>query len=189
MGTRVECFMVVPLELAEEELRRYASGSDCPGRWGYHNAMVVIGHVPYPLERDVDGDAIDQERIGQDDPRWPVKCDCGYVFQPDDKWQINRERLFTRPDGGEPFTWRHAPAGAMRFITYYERKVPEWCGPDGHALMVKLPDGADWHVDGPSKNSKQPWQRTGTAPRFTARPSILTSGYHGFLTDGVLESC
>jgi hypothetical protein len=34
--------------------------------------------------------------------------------------------------------------------------IPDWCGADGMALMVKLPDGTDWHVDGTANNCDSP---------------------------------
>lgn len=71
-------------------------------------------------------------------------------------------------------------------------------GPDGIALVVVLPPAKEdtrsnwWHVDGPSRNNGEPgpgWTRTGdprNPPSLSVSPSILTDGYHGFLTAGVL---
>lgn len=67
-------------------------------------------------------------------------------------------------------------------------------GPDGHVHTLRTP-GGDRVIDAPSPNGSK-WTRTGTPPILTARPSILAGRdsqgnrlYHGFLTDGILESC
>jgi len=75
-------------------------------------------------------------------------------------------------------------------------KFPYKVGPDGKALVVVLPDNHWWWIDSIPGNGGK-WERTGIPPNVTARPSILThkgeggkeQSYHGFLTDGVLESC
>jgi hypothetical protein len=57
--------------------------------------------------------------------------------------------------------------------------------------MVALPpDGGDdlWMVDGTASNGPG-WTREGKPPKVTARPSILTPRYHGWLTDGFLVRC
>lgn len=77
---------------------------------------------------------------------------------------------------------------------------------DGKHLVVVLPDGHWWHVDSTPSNGGR-WTRSGTPPIITATPSILTykpvwemdgetwkvvsneESYHGFLTNGFLESC
>jgi hypothetical protein len=59
--------------------------------------------------------------------------------------------------------------------------------PDGIVLCVRCP-GGDWLVDGPSKGGGS-WSRTGTVPFVTVTPSILQPSYHGWLRNGVLESC
>lgn len=66
-------------------------------------------------------------------------------------------------------------------------KGDSWTGPDGLCLSVCLPDGTHWMIDGPSSSDGPGWERSGTPPLITARPSILTRQYHGWLTDGVLS--
>jgi hypothetical protein len=103
--------------------------------------------------------------------------------------------LWRRIDNGEIAFFHQFPAGAM----YYASWHPEWPGPDGKCLAVRLPDGSDWNIDGPTyKDGKQGdrvWKRTGTPPDVTVTPSIdikdgLTGGsrYHGVLTSGVLKA-
>lgn len=82
-----------------------------------------------------------------------------------------------------------------------------WCGPDGIALMVRCPNGRDWHVDGCANNCTMPddhlhkcWIRHGD-PRecnvtvdkngvtcAAGAGSIQAGDYHGFLQAGVLTA-
>ncbi|HEY3499633.1 MAG TPA: hypothetical protein VGK73_33310 [Polyangiaceae bacterium] len=191
MSERVRCFMIEPTDQAEQSLRRYASGSKCPGPWGYHNASAAIGVVPYPPS-EYSGDG----KLGHDfegDPRWPTHCVCGYEFVAGDERQDNRERLYRRPDTGESYTLNKAPAGAMWWADWYASFG--FVGADGRTLCVMLPParsaGDHWCVDGRANNSTEipGWKRTGSAPDFSATPSIRTPHYHGFLVNGWLEPC
>lgn len=64
-------------------------------------------------------------------------------------------------------------------------------------FVVRLPGGSDWAIDGPSFNAdlteakSRGWTRTGTPPNLTVTPSIQihSTGYHAFLTNGVLVAC
>lgn len=191
MGSRITCFFLVPGVTAEESYRRYSRGGvDCPAhRGGYHNAFVVVGEVRWDESYHGCGGTPSDE--AKQDPRWPAACDCGYVFQPADAWQHNFKRHFEDVQRVRlKTTLEAAPPGAMWDADW----MPEsHKGEDGRALCVRLPDGVDWLIDGPSRglgSAQGPgWRRTGTPPFVTARPSILTDGYHGFLTDGVLEEC
>ena len=53
-------------------------------------------------------------------------------------------------------------------------------------LMLVLPDGIGWCMDYVANNGPG-WEVTGDAPNLTARPSIDSGTYHGWLTDGVLS--
>ena len=178
---RYQCFMLEPTERAEHSLRRFVFSREqtCTGHFGYHNASVDIGTVDYPMS-ECDGDS--PHTVPRDDPRWPTKCECGYVFVATDAWQENRTRLYKRADG-EPGLWtlRHPPIGAMWDATWYP-----WKGPDGRCLVVQLPpDKRDehWCID----DHRQIWTRTGEPPNITVTPSILTPRYHGWLRNGWLE--
>ncbi|HXF71498.1 MAG TPA: hypothetical protein VNO79_02680 [Actinomycetota bacterium] len=184
MGDRIRCFMLEPTGRERLSLRRYSArskGGPCPGEMGYHDARAVIGEA-----RD-EGEPIGDTHP-HDDPRWPSACACGYVFAPDDHWQLFREDIYRRADTGEEVTLGEAPPGAMWYADWMGRR-----GPDGHCLAVKLPGGFDWLVDYPAMGTDQPWQRTGTPPDVTASPSIgVPDGhggyrYHGFLRAGWLE--
>ena len=179
----VKCFWLEDVRASRYRLRRYAGDLKCPLPTGYHNASsAVIAETPEDPEKDYSGTRPPVVEHG--DPRWPKACACGYTFVIEDTWQIFSDAVYKRADTGEMITHEEAPPGAMWDASWWPEK-----GPDGICLMVKLPDGCEWMVDGPSSNSKTPWERAGKPPLVTARPSILTPGYHGFLTDGVLVSC
>ncbi len=191
MTAPVVCFLIEPSDRHRVSLRRWSGGAaHCAvrGVWG-HTAWNAVG------ELRADDDPPNQDdpvAWPHDDPRWPSKCDhCGAPFDAGDAWQVFHERVYVRADGqpGDCFL-RALPPGAMYDATWLEHQR----GPDGRSLMLMLPDGRIWHVDGPSSNGTG-WTRTGTAPRITARPSILThrpdggESYHGWLSDGVLTPC
>ncbi len=185
----IECFVLMPTDKARTALRRYCSDSSCTGRHGYHNASIEIGTRPVVWENNGDGRSysVVEQKPARDDARWPSCCSCGYVFKDDDVWQLFSELIYCR-DNGEEYTLRDAPLGAMWNADWYP---DAWRGPDGISLVVKTP-GGDWVVDGPSSDHGKEgprWTRTGTLPHVTVRPSILIGGYHGFLTNGVLEAC
>lgn len=186
MSGRIECFWMEPAEAVRVSLRRYQGNAACPLPWSYHNASIVIGDEPAPLDpQGMLGHGRDDHP--HEDPRWPATCLCGYAFKAGDEWQCNVDRLFKGPPDGRLYTTRDMPPGAMYDATWWN--VP---GPDGVTLTVVLPpNGGDdvWHPDSPSSNSNTPWTRTGEIPRVTCTPSILTPRYHGFLTDGWLIEC
>lgn len=197
MGARIKCFFLEPAPWAEESFRRFTWSNEtkCPGPAGYHTVSVVVSpKVPWDKEHNGEGNLAEKEL--RKDPRWPEKCVCGYVFTPEDQWQHNFDRLYTRSDNSELVTLRSAPVGAMWDAHWMSDRYK---GPDGLHLIVKTP-GGDWPVDGPSSGGGK-WTREGKVPNITAKPSILfppttttdgrvlEKGYHGFLTNGFLEEC
>lgn len=209
-------FWLEPTDEVAVGLRRYRStNAKLTCEDGYHSALRYIGRAPARW-RDTDhGRVIDtQPPTPRDDPRWPLSCRCGYVFADDDVWQDWQELLYQRADTGEVVTLRgpnpaavDAPPSAPPGATWSAWWMPaSWRGPDGIALMVRLPDGHDWHVDGPAANCTRKgephrcWVRHGD-PRQAAVTvdksgdtcsagggSIASDGYHGFLTSGVLTA-
>lgn len=187
------CFMLEPTGRVRWGLRRYsASGtpSPCPldtargADWGYHNATVHLGEEPE--QRTERGHVSSGDEPPHDDPRWPTHCRCGYEFAADDHWQRVVDVLYRRADTGEECTLRDAPPGAMWDATWMPREAA-----DGRSLVVKLPNGMDWWIDGPSSQGGR-WTREGEPPHITARPSIWAgqgrpNEYHGFLTAGVFS--
>jgi hypothetical protein len=51
-------------------------------------------------------------------------------------------------------------------------------------ICVVGPNGEEWEVDRKSSNGDG-WTVTGEWPRLTCAPSIVLTGYHGFLRDGL----
>lgn len=187
---RITCFWAEPTGRQHLWLRRYRSSAEkCSGPHGYHNARTF--YVDAPLgDRFAETGVVDA--VGLDlappkgDQRWPAACACGETFKSSDEWQVFNDVLYRRADAPdfEPFALDDAPPGAMWDARWWPDK-----GPDGIALAVKTPAGV-WMPDVQREGGA--WTRTGTLPCVTIRPSILfpgPHGYHGFLTDGVLESC
>lgn len=201
--------MVVDADLVEVSLRRYSSEA-CSEPFGYHNASVVIDVVSQQL---TDGGYVEPgPSLDRSDPRWPSVCPCGYTFVSADEWQTNYEPMYKRQDTGEVLgTIRTLPPGAIwdgwwmrgRREPFIEEREQEttvevqetsgvrtvnWCGPDGLCLIVRLPNGHEWHIDGAASNGGG-WTRTGVPPKLTVTPSVLARDYHGFLTNGELVPC
>ena len=199
MSKRIECFVVERTNLARVWLRRHADGPCPPGAQGfsYHDARVLIADAE-PYDSPYEGSGEDTHR--HDDPRWPATCarcatpfaDLGGATMPGPAYQLFRERLYRHPDG-HLLILAEMPPGALWRAAWYERDSAwAWVGADKQCWACKLPDGTEWVIDGPANNApgKLPgWDRKGTAPKFTVTPSILSPGYHGFLTDGVLIEC
>ena len=190
----IECFMVEPTKTVARYLRRFTIGasSPCPFHLGGHTAEVRIEDGPEVPGR-TPGHYAGSAEHDPSDPRWPAQCDCGYFFLNDDARQLSMYRLYVRavpldPSVAQaPFTLREAPAGAMWYADWF---ADIWKGPDGHCLMLKLPHGHEWVIDGPSTHSGPGWTRQGEPPRLTVTPSILVQSqlgdYHGWLRDGFL---
>lgn len=189
------CFLITPTGEACRALRRYTAGEDrrCParGEWG-HSAATAFD--PAPLMRDSRGFIVNKDTLARDDPRWPTRCEaCGYVFEADDPRVIDYDEIYLGPEGQRYHTRltrlpmpgaEPAPPGAMWHAPWM---ADAWRGPDGLALYLRLPDGHDWFIDGPSRSGGY-WTRSGTPPRLTVTPSIASPGYHGWLNNGVLTA-
>lgn len=215
-------YWLEPTDRIAVGLRRYArsdtaTGWDCAG--GYHNALVFTGEVDATYrERDEDNRGrvlAARPDTPHDDPRWPTTCACGYWFSEADAWQDWQELIYQRGDTGEHVTLKDrratdiggpppAPPGASWDAWWLPAN---WCGPDGIALMVRCPNGRDWHVDGRASNCTRPddkvhqcWVRHGD-PRAAevtvdkagdtcaaGAGSIQAGDYHGFLQAGVLTA-
>lgn len=191
----VPCFLVEYTGKGRLYRRRYTlHPCRAAGRpaLSFHNAVSVLPEVvDDPIIETsgfrhlsfVHGPGTEEEAR---DGRWPTKCEaCNYVFHDADEWQIGTESIYRRVDDGREGTLRELGPGAMYEAFWLQ---PFHAGDDGKCWAVKLPDGVEWAIDGLS-NSGGVWTRTGVAPKFTVKPSILTHGYHGFLTDGVLVPC
>lgn len=196
----VKCFFLEPTDQRRYSLRRYAGDLKCTGKLSYHNVMALIGN----LSKD------EIEQPPKEDPRWPKACECGYVFQDSDNWQLFSEHVYRRQDTGELTTIGDSGPGAMWFADWMLRDLDRtkvgnlWRGPDDHCLIVKCPpNGHEWTVDGRCSNCTKPtddlhkcWIRHGTPPNITVDKngntcsagagSILVPGWHGYLRNGEL---
>jgi hypothetical protein len=191
----VVCFWLEPTDRVRLWLRRfvYSDAMKCPLPDGYHNAMAPFGEQPARYSTEGIGGrryyaSFDALGPARGDPQWPTRCACGYAFRDEDTWQVFQQGIYRRVNTGAEMTIEDAPAGAMWDAWWYGE--PRY--PDGIQLMVKLPNGSDWWVDGPFAGGGGSWTRTGTPPVVTASPSIwsrrdLPNSYHGWLRDGVLR--
>jgi hypothetical protein len=199
---RIKCFMLVPTTNVRMSLRRYKSAPwvdgkserNCPNNHGYHDAQVLISQGPLADSGAslYEGDPVIGDNWSHEDPRWPIKCSCGYEFQPEDKWSSFPEKMFANPKTGEEHTKREAPAGAIMDNTEWGAHFAVSHYEDGKHYECKLPDGTWWGIDQKANNGSPEnpgWRRTGVPPELTVTPSILTPGYHGFLTAGHLDEC
>lgn len=182
MTMDITCFMLKPTNRALLYLRKFqgcAVGSCLEGS-SYHDARVCIGEMQ-PAEEAVIRAATAEER---EDKRWPTVCSkCHRPFGDSATHQRFVQRLYSRDDGSV-MVLDEAPPGAMWDADWYgDHRV----GPDGLHLVVRLPDGNEWFIDGPATNGPG-WTRTGVAPKLTVTPSIATPTYHGWLRDGKLVS-
>lgn len=157
----VKCFFLEETDRAKLGLRRYhssAGGDKCPLPHGYHDTLVYIGetraeksdadeyghrHWVYPEKQDVP----------RDDPRWPTHCACGYEFAATDEWQVWTEAIYRRTDTGADTTLRDAEPGAMWNAWWMGR---HFGGEDERSIVVKLPNGNDWQIDGIASNCDAP---------------------------------
>ena len=207
----VKCFFLEETDVCEVSLRRFSLWQPsklCPVTKKCCDASTVIARESFTKEERKKRMLSAREIVSHSDPRWPVKCVCGYVFDKqdntDDVWQVNDTFLFRRRDCGELLRLDQAPPGAMRYVDWMlTENSNEWRGPDGHSLMVRCPDGTDWCIDSRANNcdmkddhTHKCWIRHGDPPRVTVDKNGVTCGagsgsilthsskYHGFLRNG-----
>lgn len=175
--SRVECLYLKPADRRRMSLRRYGRRDIAP---------CSCCNARRPISTTDDMDEASGDSWPHDDERWPLSCDaCGRTFDDEDRYQLFHERLYRTVDGRE-MTLAEAPPGAMWNGDWW----PDPGTPDGLFLIVRLPGGGDFYVDGEAVGGGG-WTRNGVAPKLTVRPSIrqMTTGYHGYLVDGFLEAC
>ena len=202
----IKCFWLEPTDREKRYLRRYAANSTCTGPMSYHDAMVFLDESKEVMSEE-GTHWIDSGQTAQDfkdHPDWPTHCTCGYEFNDKDERQLFSSHIYRRVDTGEEMTLRDAPDGAMWDATWFH-SVPSWCGPDGRAIVCRVPKNHDWQIDGTASNCTRPdephkcWVRHGEPPNLTVDKngdtcaagagSILTKDWHGFLRNGELVSC
>lgn len=195
----IKCFLIETSGLTLRHLRRYCSSdteqSKCPVHT-YHDATNLIGKGTVGVDHEHDHVEFYDKR----DPQWPTKCDCGYIFQDTDTWQVFDPHEYRRADDhATSFRLHDAQPGAIWRAEWYESF---WHGADGKCYVCKTP-GGEWIIDGRASNCGLPdddihkcWVRHGEAPNFTVDKngntcvagagSIQQGGYHGFLREGFL---
>lgn len=182
-----QCYMLEPTDHVQRHLRRFtwSSRATCLDSSNGHDASFRIEDIALLPQDGLYSHSDDS--YPHDDSRWPSTCSCGYSFTDDDEWQCSQFRIYQRTNTQDQYTLTYgqpdsAKPGAMWQATWWT-ETEEY-------LILRLPNGHDWAIDGPS-TSGGGWTRTGVAPIITARPSIWSrtepSGYHGWLTDGVLS--
>lgn len=208
----VKCFFLKPAGTLRRSLRRYHGIAETeepcplmPAQPGWHGLHDT--RAPFDVVADPDPGGVitnhDADAPPADDERWPARCGCGYEFAAGDERQVFVERVYVRSDTGEETTHRDAGPGAMYDADWYHG-YEGWCGPDGRALIVILPNGVPWHIDGVANNCTDKegahagrhkcWVRHGEPPNITVDKngvtcaagagSILSGSYHGFLRGG-----
>jgi len=183
-----QCFMVEETKQKWHSYTRFEKGP-CAVHGEYHSATRYVDDTP------------DDLAPGIEEAMMPATCKCGHAFGPH-SGSTSAGQWYRDPRDGS--TFRHiaqAPAGAMWYAPYllehgrwslspeyirdHEGKRPP--------VVVQLPAGGAWCVDeqfrSDGKLAGKGWTVTGEVPLLTARPSILTPRYHGWLTDGVLRRC
>lgn len=208
-------FWLEPTDEIAVGLRRYTHGEggfDCAH--GHHAALAYTGVEPAAFgESNGYRHLARRPDVDHADPAWPSECDrgCGYRFTDADEWQSWQELVYRRTDTGQPrVLHRSAPApdapAAEPGASWDAWWMPEgWAGPDGLHVMVRLPNGRDWHVDGQASNCTRPgephkcWIRHGDPRKAeltvdkdgdtcsAGAGSIAAGDYHGFLRGGWLE--
>jgi len=118
-------------------------------------------------------------------------------------WSQSCAWIYRRGDNGEEVGGKaKLPAGAMYYLPDAEGYAK---GPDGHSLVVVLPNGHQWHVDMrcsnctmPNDNKHRCWVRHGDVRKgeitvdkngrtcSAGAGSIQSGDYHGFLRDNHL---
>lgn len=205
----LKCFWLERTNTVRRSLRRYTQGSTgytCASGW--HEAMVPFDDSPAIWGRELLGKwnretltHRDEDRPPLDDPRWPQQCrSCSYQFLPTDPKQFFWDLLYRDVDANELTTLRDAAPGAM-WDAWWLHDISGGMAPptaDGLRLMVKLPNGREWFIDGRASNCTLPnddvhhcWIRHGTPPDLVVDKngvtcsagagSIAAPGYHGFL--------
>ena len=202
--TPVRTFWLEPSPFVRRELRVFRKTWNMPddvqARTCRCDESTPLGDFDLPVDEPTLTREVDPQ------PGHPQACTaCGRRFDPvNDEYQHFEERLYRRSDTSELVTLRGAPPGASWDATWYH-DLPHLCGPDGLAVIVRCPDGHDWHLDGRCSNCTKPddwehrcWVRHGDPRKAeltvdkngntcgAGAGSIQTPKWHGFLRAGIL---
>jgi len=202
------CVFLQSTNKLQRYLRRYCTteAEHCNGRMSYHDTMI-----PFDIVDEADRTYESQDKNNHVEG-YPERCSCGYVFVPDDHWQVFTDRLYQKPDGTMIAT-RDCEPGSMWFMPWLDVKYKPQLE---HVLVVKCPGDHIWIVDSEASNCNRKaeivagaypgrlqedhhcWEIVGTLPLITVRlcstvpghpggGSILFPDFHGMLENGVLR--
>jgi len=73
--------------------------------------------------------------------------------------------------------------GGDELTTHYSIRNARFRAP----IILWLPDTTAWCIDAVATGKTTGWEVDGVPPKMTAKPSIHTVTYHGYLVDGVLS--
>jgi hypothetical protein len=138
-------------------MRRYVTSSNtnfpCTVS-SYHDAFVLLGEFNEEGMKSLQ--ALEHYH---EHSQWPRQCGCGHPYNERDPHQIFTEALYRDQQRGVQYTLRDAPIGAMWYAPWLE-KYPNYQGPDGRTLIVRVPDktatGHDWMIEGRASNCDSP---------------------------------
>ena len=186
MGWR--CFLIERTRFCRRSLRRFRRFTDVPS--GHYCDVSVVIEAKFECPGDKNGRSTDIPGPWDNNPGWPLKCSCGYAFQPGDHRQVNEERLWKGAPERKIYPLRENPPGAMWVSDWFPQEGPngEWTGPDGKVWCVMLPGGVEWIVYSYSSDTpRRKWSVQGEPPNITVSPSINQKGlYHGHIKNGVI---
>ena len=135
----IKCFLIESTGRTILSARRYSEELCTQAAFGKHDAETEFSRV----QGNPAG-----HHANEDEKRtlpFPEKCQCGYVFQEHDVWQVQNEHEYKRADTGELTTINDAPVGAIWRAPWYEG-WPEYQGLDGKSYVCKTP-GGNWAID------------------------------------------
>lgn len=205
----VKCFFIEPSETVIRYYRRYESGNcQNKGEFDYHNSKILRDEIKVPVSKgksETDPRMVHELVDECDISLFPTHCDkCGFQFTENSKFQLTSDRLYYSKEKNDYFSLSNLPPGAMYYADWMLHENSNlFRGPDGHSLIVILPNGNPWTIDGPANNCTEPkdydhrcWVRHGEVPNITVDKngntcaagagSIQSGDYHGFLRNGEL---
>jgi hypothetical protein len=207
MGTKV--FFLSDTSMVRRYLRRYSTRrtEKACACGSYCDAMNCIGDFMLPADANgrmpvVRAVQSPSDYVGNEN--WPTFAPCGYMFDPEDEWQVFERLLYLRPDNSL-VTWEDALPGAVRNCWWMPKGRRD---DEGRFLEVKLPTGHTWNPQARASNCTMPDDHTHRCWVQHGRPedgtlhvdkvgltcaagagSIVVPGWHGFLHNGELRSC
>lgn len=135
--------------------------------------------------REIDDESPNPSMASFDENDWPTVCEkCGVDAGREGVTRSLSTRIVFNTDSGKPepgdVFYRDYTAGLGNGCVYHDKKD----GCSGRHIYAVLPNGVHWDINSTPTNSKTGWTITGGICGLTVSPSILVTGYHGFLRNG-----